>query len=168
MEKLIIACGCFWGAQELFRIQRGVVGTRVGYCGGNTVSPSYEQVCEGNTGHAEAVWIDFDPAVTSRTELLRFFFKMHDPTTYHRQGGDRGSQYRSVIFVSSKGEEVEAKGVIDEVTSSGFWPDPIVTTLEWLADPKKGFYLAESYHQDYLQKNPKGYSCHFVRSHGGK
>ena len=159
MKKAVLAGGCFWGVEELFRKHTGVMETRVGYTGGEKEFPTYKEVCTGTTGHAEAIEIVFDENQLSFTDLLRFFFKLHDPTTRNRQGNDMGSQYRSAIFYMDESQKSEAEAVIKEVDQSKKWERPIVTTLE----PFKDFYLAEDYHQEYLKKNPGGYSCHFIR-----
>ena len=154
IKKIILAGGCFWGMQELIRKQDGVVETRVGYTGGSAVNPSYEN----HEGHAEAVEITYDSEKTSYEKLLDFFFQIHNPTTLNQQGNDMGSSYRSTIFYGSEEERKEGEDFIDIVNKSGRWKDPVVTTLE----PFTIFYPAEDYHQDYLQKNPKGYTCHAI------
>lgn len=141
--------------QELIRKQPGVTGTRVGYAGGKVADPTYEN----HEGHAEAVEIEYDSQKTTYRELLDFFFRVHDPTTLNQQGNDRGSSYRSTIFYGNGNEKKEAQDFMEIVNRSGRWKDPVVTTLEPLAQ----FYSAEEYHQDYSQKNPGGYACHFVR-----
>ena len=151
----IFAGGCFWGMQELIRRQPGVVATRVGYTGGSVVDPTYEN----HEGHAEAVEIEYDPKKTSYQNLLDFFFRVHDPTTLNRQGNDRGTAYRSAIFYGNETEKKAAADFIAIVNKSGRWKGPVMTTLEHL----QKFYPAEDYHQDYLQKNPGGYTCHYVR-----
>jgi peptide-methionine (S)-S-oxide reductase len=155
IKKIVLAGGCFWGLQELIRKQYGVVRTRVGYAGGKVENPTYEN----HEGHAEAVEIEYNTEKTSYKKLLDFFFQIHDPTTLNQQGNDQGTSYRSAIFYSNNEEKKEAKDFIDIVNKSGRWKNPVVTTLE----PLKIFYLAEEYHQDYLQKNPNGYTCHFIR-----
>lgn len=160
-ETIVLAGGCFWGMQEILRAVPGVLATEVGYAGGTTESPTYETVKTGRTGHAEAVRIDFDPARLPLEELLEtWFFRMHDPTTPDRQGNDRGSQYRSVIFVRSPEQERSARDAMAKVEASGVWGAPLVTEVA----PDRGFTPAEGYHQDYLQKHPGGYTCHFLRS----
>jgi peptide-methionine (S)-S-oxide reductase len=154
IKKIILAGGCFWGMQELIRKQHGVVETRVGYTGGSVVNPNYEN----HEGHAEAVEITYDPEKTSYKKLLDFFFQIHNPTTLNQQGNDKGSSYRSAIFYTSDEEKKEGQDFIDIVNKSERWKDPVVTTLE----PFTIFYPAEDYHQDYLQKNPKGYTCHAI------
>ncbi len=156
---VVLAGGCFWGVEELFRREPGVVKTRVGYSGGNTLDPTYETVKTGTTGHAESLEVSFDPKQTNFENIFHFFFSIHDPTTENRQGNDKGSQYRSAIFFQTEEEKLAALKVIEEVRSKGFWNHPIVTEVT----PFTGFYCAEAYHQDYLQKNPGGYTCHFKR-----
>lgn len=155
IKKIILAGGCFWGMEELIRKQPGVIKTRVGYTGGKVVDPTYEN----HEGHAEAVEIEYDAEKTSYKNLLDFFFQIHDPTTLNRQGNDLGTSYRSAIFYGNAEEKKEAEDFIKIVNKSGRWKKPVVTTLEPLAK----FYLAEDYHQDYLQKNPDGYTCHRIR-----
>ncbi len=155
IKKIVLGGGCFWGMQELFRSQPGVVGTRVGYAGGEVVNPTYEN----HEGHAEVLEIEYDDTKTSYRALLDFFFRVHNPTTLNQQGNDRGTSYRSVIFYSNGEEKQEAEAFIDLVNRSGRWEEAVATTLE----PLTQFYLAEDYHQDYLQKDPAGYTCHFVR-----
>ena len=145
--------------EELLRQQPGVRETEVGYTGGNLKHPTYSDVKNGDTGHAEAIRVVFDPRVTSFETILRFFFTMHDPTTLNRQGNDIGSQYRSAIFYLNDEQKKTAKRVMTEVAASGKWKAPIVTEIV----AAKPFYPAEDYHQDYLAKNPGGYTCHFVR-----
>lgn len=155
-QTAVLAGGCFWGLEELFRKQPGVIDTEAGYTGGENEHPTYEH----HPGHAEALKIVFDPEQTSYKKLLDFFFRIHDPTTLNRQGNDVGSAYRSAIFYADETQKKEAEAFIKLVNESGRWPDPVVTTLE----PLRSFTEAEGYHQDYLQKNPGGYTCHFVRS----
>jgi methionine-S-sulfoxide reductase len=145
--------------EELFRQQPGVLDVEVGYTGGVSPRPTYRQVSTGNTGHAEAILVTFDGSATSYEALLRFFFRMHDPTTLNSQGGDIGSQYRSAIFVHDENQRRIAEQVIADEKASGFWPGPIVTEI---ADAGP-WWKAEKYHQKYLQKNPGGYTCHWVR-----
>lgn len=141
--------------EELFRKQTGVLDTQVGYTGGENDDPTYEQ----HPGHAEALEISYDSEKTSFKHILDFFFRIHNPTTKNQQGNDIGSSYRSAIFFQNDEEKNEAEQFVDLVTASKRWDNPVVTTLE----PFTAFYPAETYHQDYLQKNPGGYSCHFVR-----
>jgi peptide-methionine (S)-S-oxide reductase len=154
-KKAYIAGGCFWGMEDLFRTRPGVVDTEVGYQGGQNDNPTYRN----HPGHAEGIEITYDPNVTSLKKLLDFFFRMHNPTTVDRQGNDRGSSYRSAIFYQNDEEMKDAEDVIALVNASGKWPDKVATTLE----PWSTFWPAEDYHQDYLVKNPNGYTCHFVR-----
>lgn len=153
-KKAVFAGGCFWGLQELIRKQPGVIKTEVGYTGGVVDNPTYEK----HDGHAEAVQIEYDTEKTSYKNLLDFFFQIHNPTTLNQQGNDIGTSYRSAIFYADDSEKKEAEDFIDIVNKSKRWSDPVVTTLE----PFKKFYLAEDYHQDYLQKNPGGYTCHAI------
>lgn len=157
MKTAYLAGGCFWGVEELLRKIPGVLKTEVGYSGGTLENPTYNDVKEGDTGHAEAIRIDYDPAVLSYEKLLGLFFKLHDPTTLNRQGNDIGTQYRSAIFYQDDEELKTARDVIQD--QSGFWKREITTSLE----PFKKFYSAEEFHQDYLQKNPGGYTCHYWR-----
>lgn len=160
-EIATLAGGCFWGMEELLRNKPGIVETTVGYTGGKTTGPTYEDVKKGNTGHAESVQILFNPAQISYEEILLFFFKMHDPTTTNRQGNDLGTQYRSAIFVHNDEQRKIAENVKARVELSGKWKRPVVTEIV-NAGP---FYPAEGYHQKYLQKNPGGYTCHYVRDY---
>ncbi len=158
-KTAILAGGCFWGMQELFRRLPGVVSTRVGYAGGTSPNPTYNDVKTGTTGHAEALEVVYDPERTDFAELLELFFQIHDPTTSNRQGNDIGSQYRSVIFVADDEEARIARDTIAAVDRSGLWPGPVVTEVVALAP----FTEAEPEHQDYLQRYPHGYTCHFPR-----
>jgi peptide methionine sulfoxide reductase msrA/msrB len=158
-EFATLAGGCFWGVQELIRKLPGVIESTVGYTGGTTTNPKYEDVHTGETGHAEAVQIVFDPQQITYESILRYFFRLHDPTTLNRQGNDRGSQYRSAIFWNSEEQRRTAERVKAEVDASGKWDKKVVTEIV-KAGP---FYPAEGYHQDYLKKNPGGYTCHYLR-----
>ena len=158
-ETIILAGGCFWGMQDLFRRQPGVVSTRAGYSGGTLDNATYRDVCAGNTGHAESIEIVFDPEVTTLKALLEFFFQIHDPTTPDRQGNDRGSQYRSAIFYANQAQAQVARETIDEIEASGLWPGKIVTEIVSAGS----FWEAEPEHQDYLLRHPNGYTCHFPR-----
>lgn len=158
-ETAILAGGCFWGMEELFRQQPGVLRTRVGYTGGHVPDVSYRDVKTGQTGHAEAIEVVFDPRQTSYRKLLEFFFMMHDPTTRNRQGNDIGDSYRSAIFCLDSEQAEVASELIKEIDASGVLPGPIVTEVV-KADP---FYEAEPEHQNYLQHYPNGYTCHWVR-----
>jgi peptide methionine sulfoxide reductase msrA/msrB len=160
LETAILAGGCFWGMEEILRKIPGVLHTEVGYTGGNVWQPTYQDVSGGDTGHAESVKILFDPRRLSYADLLeKWFFRMHDPTTLNRQGNDVGTQYRSAIFVTSPEQRQIAQQVKDRVGKSGKWKRPVVTEIAE-AGP---FSRAEEYHQDYLQKNPRGYTCHYLR-----
>ena len=154
-EKAILAGGCFWGMQDLIRQQPGVVSTRVGYSGGDVPNATYRN----HGSHAEAIEIVFDPARTSYRQLLEFFFQIHDPSTENRQGNDRGTSYRSVIFYTSPEQKRVAEDTIADVDASGLWPGKAVTELA----PAGDFWEAEPEHQDYLQRYPEGYTCHFIR-----
>ncbi len=154
-----LAGGCFWGMEDIISKVSGVLKTRVGYTGGKSKFPKYEDVKKGDTGHAEAIDIVFDPKQITYEELLNYFFKMHDPTTVNKQSGDIGSQYRSAIFFYDDEQRKSAEKVIKEIEASGKWEGRIVTTLEPIGD----FYEAEEYHQKYLKKNPGGYTCHYLR-----
>ncbi|HEY5268352.1 MAG TPA: peptide-methionine (S)-S-oxide reductase MsrA [Candidatus Saccharimonadales bacterium] len=156
METMYLSGGCFWGVEELFRDQAGVVTTEVGYTGGDNENPDYNN----HPGHAEAIAITYNPKLTSYENLLDFFFRIHDPTTMNRQGNDVGSSYRSAIFYQNENELKIAKAMIEKVNSSGLYDNPVVTSLEKF----KKFYSAEAYHQNYLQKNPGGYTCHYIRT----
>jgi peptide-methionine (S)-S-oxide reductase len=158
-ERAVLAGGCFWGMQDLIRNQPGVHTTRVGYTGGTLENATYAHVKTGTTGHAESIEITFDPAIMSYEKLLHWFFQIHDPTTKDRQGNDRGSQYRSAIFYESDAQREIAEKVIGEVNASGKWPGPVVTEVS----PAGAFWTAEEEHQDYLEKYPNGYTCHYVR-----
>ena len=154
-RKAILAGGCFWGMQDLIRKQPGVTSTRVGYSGGDTPNATYR-----NHGtHAEAVEIVYDPAVTDYRTLLEFFFQIHDPTTKDRQGNDRGASYRSAIFYTDDEQKRIALDTIADVEASGLWPGKVVTEVS----PAGDFWEAEPEHQDYLQRYPNGYTCHYVR-----
>lgn len=154
-ETAILAGGCFWGAQDLLRARPGVVSTRVGYSGGEVPNATYRN--HGN--HAEAVEIVFDPSTISFRDILEFFFQIHDPSTRDRQGNDIGASYRSAIFYTSDDQKRIALETIADVDASGIWPGKVVTEVTAAGD----FWEAEEEHQDYLLKNPNGYTCHYVR-----
>lgn len=154
-ERAVLAGGCFWGMQELLRRQPGVVATRVGYAGGDVPHATYRH----HGTHAEAVEIVFDPARIGYRELLECFFQIHDPTTPDRQGNDRGSSYRSMILYTSEAQRRVAADTVADVDASGLWPGKLVTELA----PAGDFWEAEPEHQDYLQRFPDGYTCHFPR-----
>jgi methionine-S-sulfoxide reductase len=158
-EVAVLAGGCFWGMEEILKKIPGVIETKVGYTGGTAPNPTYQQVCGGGTGHAEAVQIIFDPSAISYEELLGYFFRMHDPTTPNRQHNDVGPQYRSAIFYQNAGQKASAEKVKAEFDRSGRFKKPIVTEIA----PASEFYPAEEYHQEYLKKNPGGYNCHVLR-----
>ena len=159
LEVAIFAGGCFWGMEELLRKVPGVVSTDVGYAGGDMALASYDHVKTGTTHHAESVKVVFDPRKTSYETLVAYFFRIHDPTTPDRQGNDVGSQYRSVIFYQSPEQERIANAVKQRAEASGKLPGPITTQII----PAMPFERGEEHHQDYLQKHPSGYTCHFER-----
>ena len=154
-ERAVLAGGCFWGMQDLIRKQPGVLKTRVGYTGGHVANATYRN----HAGHAEAIEIIYDPAKTSFRQILEFFFQIHDPTTLNRQGNDLGTSYRSAIFYTSDEQRRIAEDTIADVEASGLWP------AQDVADVAKGsdFWEAEPEHQDYLERIPNGYTCHFIR-----
>ena len=154
-DRSILAGGCFWGAQELLRKKPGVLRTRTGYSGGDTSNATYRN----HGDHAESVEIIFDNDLISFRDLLEFFFQIHDPSTRDRQGNDIGRSYRSAIFYTSEDQRQVALDTIADVDASGLWPGKVVTTVE----PAGDFWEAEEEHQDYLQKDPAGYTCHYVR-----
>lgn len=154
-EKAILAGGCFWGMQDLFRRLPGIVSTRVGYTGGDVPNATYRH----HGTHAEAIEITFDPNETSYRQILEYFFQLHDPTTRNRQGNDVGASYRSAIFYTSDAQEAIAQDTVADVDASNLWPGKVVTEIE----PAGPFWEAEPEHQDYLVKHPDGYTCHFLR-----
>jgi peptide-methionine (S)-S-oxide reductase len=154
-ERAILAGGCFWGVQDLLRRYPGVISTRVGYTGGNVENATYRD----HGSHAEALEIVFDPQKISYRRLLEFFFQIHDPTTLNRQGNDRGASYRSAIFYTSDEQKRIANDTISDVNASGLWPGKVVTEVA----PAGPFWEAETEHQDYLERYPNGYTCHFIR-----
>ncbi|HQU00280.1 MAG TPA: peptide-methionine (S)-S-oxide reductase MsrA [Acidimicrobiales bacterium] len=155
-ERAILAGGCFWGMQDLIRRQPGVLATRVGYSGGDVANATYRH----HGSHAESIEVTFDPSVTTYRNLLEFFFQIHDPTTKDRQGNDRGSSYRSAIFYLSDDQRLVAEDTIADVNASGLWPGVVVTEVT----PAGDFWEAEPEHQDYLERIPNGYTCHFPRA----
>ena len=155
MEQATLAAGCFWGVEAELRAVPGVVETKVGYTGGTTEHPTYEQVCSGRTGHAEAVWLEFDPQRVSYEKLLDVFWKLHDPTTLNRQGPDVGSQYRSAIFFHDAAQRTTAEAARDRLAASGSYRRPIVTQIV----PAVTLWPAEEYHQRYLEKHGLA-NCH--------
>lgn len=158
-DYIILAGGCFWGMEQLFQKFEGVIDTDVGYTGGKLVNPTYNDVKTGETNHAEAIKIVFDLNVTNLEKVLHYFFKVHDPTTVNRQGNDIGTQYRSAIFIRNDEQRKASQKVIAEVEELGRFNGDVKTSIE----DEREFYLAEDFHQDYLLKNPMGYTCHFVR-----
>ena len=154
-ERAVLAGGCFWGMQDLIRRYDGVISTRVGYSGGDTPNATYRR----HGTHAEAIEIVFDPARISYRKLLEFFFQIHDPTTRDRQGNDVGLSYRSAIFYTNDSQKLVAQDTIADVNASGLWPGKVVTEVT-AAGP---FWEAETEHQDYLERIPNGYTCHFIR-----
>jgi peptide-methionine (S)-S-oxide reductase len=154
-ERAVLAGGCFWGMQDLLRRRPGVISTRVGYTGGNVANATYRN----HEGHAEAIEIIFDPQKLSYRKLLEFFFQIHDPTTKNRQGNDVGTSYRSAIFYTTEEQKRIAQETIADVDASGLWPGKAVTEIK----PAAEFWEAEPEHQDYLERLPNGYTCHYVR-----
>ncbi len=160
LEKATLAGGCFWGVEEILRKVPGIVQTRVGYTGGSVKDPTYEMVKKGSTGHAEAVEVLFDPSKICYEEILDLFFRLHDPTTLNRQGNDVGTEYRSAIFYHSEDQRTKAVEAKERAEKSNRWGGKSVVTE---IVPAGKFYEAESHHQRYLEKNPGGYSCHYIR-----
>jgi peptide-methionine (S)-S-oxide reductase len=154
-ERAVLAGGCFWGMQDLLRRYPGVLSTRVGYTGGQVANATYRH----HDGHAEAIEVVFDPAKLSYRQLLEFFFQIHDPTTVNRQGNDVGTSYRSAIYFTTDDQRKIAEDTIADVNAAGLWPGKVVTEI----DPAGAFWEAEPEHQDYLERYPNGYTCHFVR-----
>ena len=159
LKRAVFAGGCFWGMQDLFRKLPGVIKTRVGYTGGELKNPNYNLIKKGDTGHAEALELEYDPEIISYEGLLKFFFQIHDPTTLNRQGNDIGTQYRSAIFVADQEEANTVSKVINDLKNAGVFSKPIVTEVVRVRD----FYPAEPEHQDYLERYPNGYTCHYIR-----
>ena len=154
-ERAVLAGGCFWGMQDLIRKIPGVLSTRVGYTGGDVPNATYRH----HGTHAEGIEVIFDPDKISYRKLLEFFFQIHDPSTLNRQGNDRGMSYRSAIYFENDAQKAEAERTIKDVDDSGLWPDKVVTEVEPVGD----FWEAEPEHQDYLERIPNGYTCHYVR-----
>lgn len=154
-ERAVLAGGCFWGMEDLIRKRPGILSTRVGYTGGDVPNATYRD----HGTHAEGIEIIFDPAVTTYREILEFFFQIHDPTTPNRQGNDRGLSYRSAIYYVNETQKDVAEDTIKDVDASGLWPGKVVTEVEAVSD----FWEAEPEHQDYLERIPNGYTCHFIR-----
>ena len=157
-EIATLAGGCFWCLEAVFDELKGIHSVESGYMGGSVTNPTYEQVCEGNTGHAEVVQIAFDPAAVTYRDILAIFFAIHDPTTLNRQGNDVGTQYRSAIFYHTPEHKEIAQQVIAEITGEQLYRNPVVTRLE----PASTFYIAEDYHQEYFPRNPQQGYCQFV------
>lgn len=155
IKKAYIAGGCFWGMEDLFRVREGILDTEVGYIGGENEKPSYKY----HPGYAEGIEITYDSELTSFRDILDYFFRIHNPTTVDQQGNDRGSSYRSAIFIQNEEERITSEEVIEIVNESNRWDGKVVTTLE----PISKFWPAEPEHQDYLLRNPNGYTCHFER-----
>jgi peptide-methionine (S)-S-oxide reductase len=154
-ERAVLAGGCFWGMQDLLRRYSGVISTRVGYSGGDVVNATYRD----HGTHAEAIEIVFDPEKITYRALLEFFFQIHDPSTLNRQGNDTGSSYRSAIFTTNEEQRKVAEDTIADVNASNIWPGKVITEVT----PASDFWPAEPEHQDYLERIPNGYTCHFVR-----
>ncbi|MEP1522676.1 peptide-methionine (S)-S-oxide reductase MsrA [Ascidiaceihabitans sp.] len=154
-ERAVLAGGCFWGMEDLIRKRPGILSTRVGYTGGDVPNATYRD----HGTHAEGIEIIFDPSVTTYREILEFFFQIHDPTTPNRQGNDRGLSYRSAIYYVNETQKDVAEDTIKDVDVSGLWPGKVVTEVEAVSD----FWEAEPEHQDYLERIPNGYTCHFIR-----
>lgn len=155
LESVVLGGGCFWSMETIFTKLKGVKDVEVGYAGGDTENPTYEEVCFGDTGHAEVVKVIFDQDIISYEDLLEVFFYVHDPTTLNRQGNDVGDQYRSIILFNSKEQDKKAQEYIKELEEKGFYDDPIVTQVQ----PLDAYYKAEDYHQDYYEKNPNQPYC---------
>jgi len=160
LEVATLAGGCFWCIEAVFREINGVENVVSGYTGGTTVNPTYQRVCAGGTGHAEAVQVSFNPSKISYREILEIFFSIHDPTTLNRQGADVGTQYRSAIFYHGEGQKTIAEAVIKELDKAKLWEKPIVTQIV----PLDKFYAAEDYHQEYFSRNPEQAYCQMVIS----
>ena len=160
IEKAILGAGCFWGVDKILRSIPGIISTEVGYAGGTTKNPTYEEVCTGRTDHAEVVLVKFNPEIISYEGVLEVFFRLHDPTTVNRQHNDIGSQYRSVIFTYNDEQKEIALEKIKKVDASKVFDRPVVTQVMALPE----YFSAEAYHQDYLIKNPHGYMCHILRN----
>jgi peptide-methionine (S)-S-oxide reductase len=157
-ETIVLGGGCFWCVEAVFDDLKGVSAVESGYMGGRTANPTYEDICTGETGHAEVIRVSFDPAVVSLTDILLVFFTVHDPTTLNRQGNDVGTQYRSVIFYANEAQAAAAREVMEVVRKEGIYDDPLVTEVS----PASSFYIAENYHQEYFAHNPMQPYCMFV------
>ena len=159
VENALLGAGCFWGVDKILRSIPGIISTEVGYAGGTTKNPSYEDVCTGRTDHAEVVLVGFNPEVISYEKVLEVFFRLHDPTTLNKQHNDIGTQYRSVIFTFNDEQKQIALDKIKKIDSEKIFKSPVVTQV--MTAPE--YFSAEAYHQDYLIKNPHGYMCHILR-----
>jgi methionine-S-sulfoxide reductase len=159
MQQAILGAGCFWGVESIFKRVEGILNTQVGYLGGMTTKPTYQDISTGKTGHAEVLKVEFNEEVITYKEILDLFFRMHDPTQLDRQHGDIGTQYRSAIFFIDDGQKQIAKDFVTFLNDGDFFRDPVVTKIEFATK----MYPAEDYHQDYLEKNPGGYMCHLLR-----
>jgi peptide-methionine (S)-S-oxide reductase len=159
IEKVLLGAGCFWGVEKLLQTIPGITSTEVGYSGGHTKNPTYQDVCTGTTGHAEVVLVEYNPEIISYEQVLDLFFRLHDPTTLNRQHNDVGTQYRSVIFTYNDEQKERAQAFILDQENKKTFAKPIVTQVV----PYSEFFSAEDYHQDYLIKNPSGYMCHIMR-----
>lgn len=160
IQSATLAGGCFWCLESAFNKVRGVEKAYSGYAGGHTENPTYEEVCTGNTGHAEVIRVNFDADDISYREILEIFFALHDPTQLNRQGNDIGTQYRSVVYYHDDAQKAQAEAIIAEMTEAQTWPEPIVTTVE----PIDNYSQAEDYHQDYFNNNPQNQYCAMVVS----
>ena len=158
--KALLGAGCFWGVEQILRSIPGIISTEVGYAGGKKVNPTYDEVCTGQTDHAEVVLVEFNPDVITYEGVLDIFFRLHDPTTLNRQHNDIGTQYRSVIFTYDDAQKAVVLDFIKKLDASKVFKNPIVTQVI----PASEFFSAEAYHQDYLIKNPAGYMCHILRN----
>lgn len=158
MKQAYFAGGCFWGMEQLFGRVEGVKNTEVGYMGGETDKPSYKDVTTGKTGHAEVLKVEYNPQQITYRELVKYFFRIHDPTTLNRQKNDVGTQYRSAIFTTDEKEVAEIKDIISKLDKNKVFKDKVVTRIE----NKMNYFAAEEYHQEYLRKNPNGYQCHLL------
>ncbi|PKO06647.1 MAG: peptide-methionine (S)-S-oxide reductase [Chloroflexi bacterium HGW-Chloroflexi-3] len=157
-RKIVLGGGCFWCLDPIFKNLTGIEDVVVGYAGGIVISPTYEQVCTGRTGHAEVVEVTYDPEMISLSGLLEVFFQVHDPTTLNRQGADVGTQYRSIILVKDEAEKKQVNEIVEKIDQSDLWRSKIVTQIDVLTE----FYPAEDFHQDYFEKNPWAGYCQVV------
>ncbi|XOV79639.1 MAG: peptide-methionine (S)-S-oxide reductase MsrA [Aestuariibacter sp.] len=158
MKEITLAGGCFWCIESAFNQVQGILSAKSGYAGGQTMNPSYEQVCTGQTGHAEVVRVQYDQQQISSREILEIFFALHDPTQLNRQGNDVGTQYRSAVFFHDDEQQQAAETIIQQMTEQQMWPDPVVTEVQ----PVANYYEAEAFHQDYFNNNPQNQYCNIV------